>query len=145
MYNIDSRNKNNFYDELFGSELKFNCRARDGDILIKNVTMEILKVLAINDRPQEIVDKFVAIYSILEKYFCVENRRQVPKDTVFDDYIICLEDGKKMKMLNRHLKVKYGMTFSEYKRKWNLPIDYPSTCKNYSKVRADIAKKRCAQ
>ena len=63
------------------------------------------------------------------------------EDTVFDDYIICLEDGKKMQMLKRHLKTKYGMTFQQYKQKWGLPIDYPHVCKNYSKVRAKIAKK----
>ena len=47
-----------------------------------------------------------------------------------------------MKMLRRHLKVKYGMSFQEYKQKWGLPIDYPDVCKNYSKVRAEIARKR---
>ena len=61
------------------------------------------------------------------------------KKTVFDDYIICLEDGKKMKMLKRHLRTHYNMSFQEYKNKWNLPIDYPYVCKNHSKTRANIA------
>ena len=83
------------------------------------------------------------IYNILSRNL-VQNERNIniPKQTVFDDYIICLEEGKKMKMLRRHLKVKYGMSFQEYKQKWGLPIDYPDVCKNYSNIRAEIAKNK---
>lgn len=92
--------------------------------------------------PEDSLNKFLSIYNRLKQELSKNNikeSRNIPSQTVFDDYIICLEDGKKMQMLNRHLKVKYGMTFQQYKEKWGLPIDYPNTCKNYSKLRAKIA------
>ncbi|MBA4249684.1 MAG: MucR family transcriptional regulator [Candidatus Puniceispirillum sp.] len=65
----------------------------------------------------------------------------VPIDeSVFDDYIICLEDGKKLQMLKRHLKSMYGMSLDQYKDKWGLPIDYPVVAPNYAKKRSGIAK-----
>lgn len=65
----------------------------------------------------------------------------VPIDQSFtDDYIICLEDGKKLKMLKRHLKNKYNMTIYEYKNKWGLDSNYPTTSPSYAKKRSNIAK-----
>lgn len=63
------------------------------------------------------------------------------KDSIKPDYIICLEDGKKLKMLKRYLKAKYNMTESEYKEKWGLPRDYPMIAPNYAKKRSLLAKK----
>ena len=63
------------------------------------------------------------------------------KDSVKPDYIICLEDGKKLKMLKRYLKAKFGMTEAEYKEKWGLPKDYPMVAPNYAKKRSSLAKK----
>ena len=72
----------------------------------------------------------------------VEQKPAVPiKKSVTDDYIICLEDGKKLKMLKRHLNTAYGMTPEEYRQKWGLPADYPMVAPNYSKTRKDLAKK----
>lgn len=62
-------------------------------------------------------------------------------DTYGPDFVLCLEDGKKMKMLKRHLHTCYGMTLTEYKRKWGLPDDYPTTAPNYSIKRQNIARK----
>ncbi|MDR1391141.1 MAG: MucR family transcriptional regulator [Holosporales bacterium] len=62
------------------------------------------------------------------------------EESVFDDYIICLEDGKKLQMLKRHLSTVYNMTVEEYKEKWGLPQDYPVVSLNYAKRRSDIAK-----
>ena len=64
-----------------------------------------------------------------------------PSDSVKPDYIICLEDGKKLKMLKRYLKAKYNMTETEYKQKWGLPRDYPMIAPNYAKKRSQLAKK----
>ncbi|MCR5506270.1 MAG: MucR family transcriptional regulator [bacterium] len=64
-----------------------------------------------------------------------------PKDSVKPDYIVCLEDGKKLKMLKRYLKAKYNMTEVEYKEKWGLPKDYPMVAPNYAKKRSNLAKK----
>ena len=63
------------------------------------------------------------------------------KDSVKPDYIVCLEDGKKLKMLKRYLKAKFGMTETEYKEKWGLPKDYPMVAPNYAKKRSSLAKK----
>jgi predicted transcriptional regulator len=63
------------------------------------------------------------------------------KKSVSADFIVCLEDGKKLKMLKRHLMNTYGMTPAEYRTKWNLPRDYPMTAPNYAAVRSQLAKK----
>ena len=57
------------------------------------------------------------------------------------DYIICLEDGKKLKMLKRHLRTTYGMTPEEYRAKWGLAADYPMVAPNYAAQRSALAKK----
>lgn len=63
------------------------------------------------------------------------------KDSVKPDYIVCLEDGKKLKMLKRYLKAKFNISESEYKEKWGLPRDYPMIAPNYAKKRSMLAKK----
>ncbi len=61
--------------------------------------------------------------------------------SVTPDYIVCLEDGKKLKMLKRHLRTTYNMTPEEYRSKWGLPADYPMVAPNYAKQRSAFAKK----
>jgi predicted transcriptional regulator len=63
------------------------------------------------------------------------------KRSVSDDYIVCLEDGKKLKMLKRHLKTRYNMTPDEYRKRWGLSDDYPMVAPNYAKQRSNLAKK----
>jgi predicted transcriptional regulator len=60
--------------------------------------------------------------------------------SVTDDYIICLEDGKKLKMLKRYLRSNFGLSPDEYRKRWNLPADYPMVAPNYAKRRSDFAK-----
>lgn len=62
------------------------------------------------------------------------------KRSVFPDYIICLEDGKKLKMLKRHLKTAYNMSPEEYRDRWGLPADYPMVAPNYAKHRSNLAR-----
>lgn len=70
-----------------------------------------------------------------------ELRPAVPiKRSVTDDHIVCLEDGKKMKMLKRHLMTSYNMTPEQYREKWGLPADYPMVAPNYSLKRQRLAK-----
>lgn len=61
--------------------------------------------------------------------------------SVTPDYIVCLEDGKKMKMLKRYLKATYDMSPEEYREKWGLPADYPMVAPNYAEKRSHLAKK----
>ena len=63
------------------------------------------------------------------------------KKSVTPEYIVCLEDGKKLKMLKRHLKTAYGMTPEEYRERWGLPADYPMVAPNYAQHRSTLAKK----
>ena len=63
------------------------------------------------------------------------------KKSVMPDHIVCLEDGKKLKMLKRHLKTSYDMTPEQYRERWGLPADYPMVAPNYAKKRSQLAKK----
>jgi predicted transcriptional regulator len=62
------------------------------------------------------------------------------KKSVTPDYLVCLEDGKKLKMMKRYLRARYGLTPDAYRAKWNLPADYPMTAPNYAAKRSDFAK-----
>jgi len=63
------------------------------------------------------------------------------KKSITPDYIVCLEDGKKLKMLKRHLRSTYNMTPDEYRHRWGLPADYPMVAPNYAAQRSEFAKK----
>jgi len=62
------------------------------------------------------------------------------RKSITPDFIICLEDGKKLKMLKRHLKTAYNMSPDEYRVRWGLPMDYPMVAPNYAKQRSSLAK-----
>jgi predicted transcriptional regulator len=63
-----------------------------------------------------------------------------PRKSVFPDYIVCLEDGKKLKMLKRHLQTHYQLTPAQYREKWGLPHDYPMVAPTYAEKRSTLAK-----
>jgi len=86
--------------------------------------------LATAGQPQEVAEA------------AVDLKPAVPiRRSVQPDHIVCLEDGKKLKMLKRHLSTSYGMTPDEYRAKWGLPSDYPMVAPNYAKTRSDMALK----
>lgn len=91
--------------------------------LIQNI-YGALSGLGANDTQEELPEPAVPIRSSVKK-----------------DYIVCLEDGKKMKMLKRHLMTAYGMTPEDYRERWNLPADYPMVAPSYAEKRRDLAKK----
>ncbi len=62
------------------------------------------------------------------------------RKSVTPDFIICLEDGKRFKSLKRHLQTSYGLTPDQYRKKWNLPANYPMVAQNYSETRSKMAK-----
>ncbi|MEX0853395.1 MAG: MucR family transcriptional regulator [Bauldia sp.] len=64
-----------------------------------------------------------------------------PKKSVFPDYIVCLEDGKKFKSLKRHLRTHYDLSPEDYRERWGLPADYPMVAPNYAAARSALAKK----
>lgn len=62
------------------------------------------------------------------------------EESVTPDYLVCLEDGKRFKMLKRHLRTAYGLSPEEYRRRWGLPADYPMVAPNYSALKSNEAK-----
>jgi len=63
------------------------------------------------------------------------------RSSIKPDHIVCLEDGKKLKMLKRHLMTHYNLTPEQYRARWNLPADYPMVAPNYAEKRRELAKK----
>ncbi len=100
--------------------------------------------VAANDLPDMIVAVFAKLSDLGKPPTApeVELTPAVPiKKSVQDDYLVCLEDGKKLKMLKRHLATAYGMTPEEYRAKWGLPYDYPMVAPSYSETRKALAVK----
>ena len=92
--------------------------------------------------PELIKDVYGALMSLSgEEQLDQEWVPAVPvKKSVTDDFVICLEDGKKFKSLKRHLRSKYNMTPEEYREKWSLPYDYPMVAPSYARKRSSLAK-----
>lgn len=111
---------------------------------------DIVSAYVANHRlgPPEIPALIQSVYNILARLAtgtpepeAVRYEPAVPiKKSVFLDYIICLEDGKKLTMLKRHLRTVYNMTPQEYRQKWGLPADYPMTAPGYAERRSSLAK-----
>ena len=99
--------------------------------------------LPVHELPQLIQDVYRTLSSVGGASASSERPQPaVPvKKSVTADYIICLEDGKKLKMLKRHLKTAYDMTPEEYRERWGLPRDYPMVAPNYAEHRSSLAKK----
>ena len=99
--------------------------------------------VAVNDLPTLIQNVHAALTGISPKGASAEAKPE-PKvsirASVKPDYIVCLEDGKKQKMLKRHLMTNHGMTPDEYRQKWGLSADYPMVAPNYAEQRRTLAK-----
>jgi predicted transcriptional regulator len=118
-----------------------------GDILA--LTTEIVaahvsnNTVSVGDLPHLINQVYQSLSTIGTGTVPVVERPQPAvsvKKSVHPDYIICLEDGKKLKMLKRHLKTAYNMSPEEYRERWGLPADYPMVAPNYAKQRSRLAK-----
>src|ERR1700733_10691632 len=99
--------------------------------------------VALGDLPTLINQVYQSLASIGQSPSVSAERPQPAvsiKRSVHSDYIICLEDGKKLKMLKRHLKTAYNMTPEEYRDRWQLPADYPMVAPNYARQRSRLAK-----
>lgn len=100
--------------------------------------------VAVSDLPSLITNVYTALASLGEAEPLPEMRPEPAvsiRASVKPDYIVCLEDGKKLKMLKRYLRTNYNMTPEEYRARWNLPADYPMVAPNYAETRRDLAKK----
>ncbi|HEV7370150.1 MucR family transcriptional regulator [Arenibaculum sp.] len=100
-------------------------------------------MVPVTDLPQLIEQVYKTLANVGVEPAPAQERPQpaVPiKKSVTPDYIVCLEDGKKLKMLKRHLKTAYDMSPEEYRDRWQLPPDYPMVAPNYAKQRSKLAK-----
>ncbi|CUW37821.1 putative transcriptional regulator, Ros/MucR family [Magnetospirillum sp. XM-1] len=122
-------------------------RSNSGDLL--GLTTEIVAAhvannsVAVADLPHLIQEVYRTLASVGSAPAVPERPQPAVnvKKSVTPDYIICLEDGKKLKMLKRHLKTAYNMSPEEYRDRWGLPADYPMVAPNYAQHRSSLAKK----
>ncbi|RAU23830.1 MucR family transcriptional regulator [Paramagnetospirillum kuznetsovii] len=122
-------------------------RSSTSDLL--SLTTEIVAAhvannsVAVSDLPHLIQEVYRTLSSVGNVPVAPERPQPAiaVKKSVTPDYIICLEDGKKLKMLKRHLKTAYNMSPEEYRDRWGLPADYPMVAPNYAQHRSTLAKK----
>ncbi|MCX9146373.1 MucR family transcriptional regulator [Erythrobacter sp. WG] len=100
--------------------------------------------VAVTDVPALITNVYTALANLGETPVVEEAKPQPAvsvRNSVKPEYIVCLEDGKKLKMLKRYLRTNYNMSPEEYRARWGLPADYPMVAPNYAEKRRDLAKK----
>jgi predicted transcriptional regulator len=101
--------------------------------------------VAVTDLPELIRQVFGRLSALGGSAEPEQPEKPVPavpvKRSVHPDYIVCLEDGKKLKMLKRHLKTRYDMSPDEYRKRWGLADDYPMVAPSYARKRQELAKK----
>lgn len=110
------------------------------DIVAAHVTNNSV---AVSDLPSLIQNVHEALSGLGKSEVAVEPKLEPAvsvRASIKPDYLICLEDGKKLKMLKRHLNTHYQMTPAEYRAKWKLPADYPMVAPNYAEQRRTLAK-----
>lgn len=128
--------------------------ASRGDLL--HMTAEVVSAY-VGNNPVEKADISDVIGTVFQKFSALSEppprtpgssiarepgrKAAVPiKNSITPDYLVCLEDGKKLKLLKRHLRTAYGITPEQYRAKWGLPPDYPMVAPNYAARRSQFAK-----
>ena len=99
-------------------------------------------------RPADLPELINAVHSALKTTGSQQSQAEAQpltpavsiKKSIGQDYIICLDDGKKFKSLKRHLRTQYDLTPEQYRERWGLPPDYPMVAPNYAKARSELAK-----
>jgi predicted transcriptional regulator len=134
-------------NETHGGIVEMNNSDQSSDLLA--LTTEIVaahvsnNTVPVGDLPQLINQVYNSLANIGSVPAAPAERPQpaVPiKKSVHPDFIVCLEDGKKLKMLKRHLKTAYNMTPEAYRERWGLTADYPMVAPNYARQRSRLAK-----
>ena len=122
--------------------------AEDADTLILHTTDIVVSFVANNSiGAREVSSLIQNVHATLAGLGSGTNDEPRPdpavsvRASVKNDHIVCLEDGKKFKMLKRHLMTDHGMTPDEYRVRWNLPASYPMVASDYAEKRRDLAKK----
>lgn len=100
--------------------------------------------VSVDDLPSLITNVFGALAGLGQAAAAPEKAPEPAvsvRSSIKPDHIVCLEDGKKLKMLKRHLMTHYNLTPEQYRQRWNLPADYPMVAPNYAEKRRELAKK----
>lgn len=107
------------------------------------LTVDIVSVcVSVNALPAGKVPEFIRrVYRSLQHVRKADEPAVPIYESVGADYLVCLEDGEKRKMLKGHLRAVHGMSPNEYRMKWDLPSSYPMVAPNYTTVRSELAKK----
>jgi predicted transcriptional regulator len=115
------------------------------------MTTDIVASFVTNNKvtPEQLTDLIRSVHRTMDALTTGQEERSPEKlkpavpinKSISSDYIICLEDGKKLKMLKRYLRSTYNMSPDDYRRKWGLPADYPMVAPNYAARRSEFAKR----
>lgn len=115
------------------------------------MTTDIVASFVTNNKvtPEQLADLIRSVHRTMDALTTGQEEKSAEKPkpavpiskSISDDYIICLEDGKKLKMLKRYLRSTYDMSPDDYRRKWGLPADYPMVAPNYAARRSEFAKR----
>jgi predicted transcriptional regulator len=114
-------------------------------IVASYVTQHEIKTVTLPDFIRNVFDTLKSLNEDYEVF--AEQSQPIPargieaEKSIFPDYLLCLEDGERHKMLKRHLWTRYRMTPDDYRKRWGLPSDYPMVAPNYAKVRSKLAKR----
>jgi predicted transcriptional regulator len=123
-------------DGAIGKELMINLTTEIVSAYVGNNPVQSTEISSLIRNVHETLETLTA-----EKVAAEEQKPAVPvRKSITDEYLICLEDGKKFKSLKRHLRSKYDMSPEEYREKWNLPYDYPMVAPSYARQRSKLAK-----
>ena len=115
------------------------------------MTTDIVASFVTNNKvtPEQLTDLIRSVHRTMDALTTGQEERSPEKlkpavpinKSINSDYIVCLEDGKKLKMLKRYLRSTYNMSPDDYRRKWGLPADYPMVAPNYAARRSEFAKR----
>ena len=115
------------------------------------MTADIVASFVTNNKvtPEQLTDLIRSVHRTMDALTTGQEERSPEKlkpavpinKSINNDYIVCLEDGKKLKMLKRYLRSTYNMSPDDYRRKWGLPADYPMVAPNYAARRSEFAKR----
>ncbi|GAM99479.1 transcriptional regulator [alpha proteobacterium U9-1i] len=115
------------------------------------MTTDIVASFVTNNKvtPEQLTDLIRSVHRTMDALTSSQEERAPEKakpavainKSITDDYIVCLEDGKKLKMLKRYLRSTYNLSPDDYRRKWGLPADYPMVAPNYAARRSEFAKR----
>jgi predicted transcriptional regulator len=137
------------HDEYHNRHAMIGDGEQGEDAILRRVTEIVTAYLSKNTLPPEDVPALIrSVHATLGGIAGVEpvtREAREPavaiKKSIKPEYIVCLEDGRKLKMLKRYLRARYNMSPDDYRAKWNLPADYPMTAPNYAAKRSEFAKK----